>query len=165
MRSRPFYYLVLPFLDFCPRKWDGGNIACTGEIRNSHRILIGNAKERDHMQNMRVGRKQKWIYLKETGLEFVDFFIWLRWQPVAALVNMVMSSGSMKFDGIYLTEQLLASQRGLCFMQVVLSPFFACHSCAIEQQNEWCDNKSRTERGSLSVFSDVGLNASMCFNG
>jgi len=46
--------LTYPLLLIKPRRmrWTG-HVACTGEMRHSYKILVGNMKERDHLDDLR----------------------------------------------------------------------------------------------------------------
>jgi hypothetical protein len=84
------------------------------------RFLSENIKGRKHMEDLSVDGRIKWILKKQGGRVWIGF-IWLRIGKGGKLGS--CECGSEPSSSIkgrnFLTEQLLASQEGLCSMELV----------------------------------------------
>jgi hypothetical protein len=71
-------------------RW-AGHVVRVGKSRGVCRILVGNMRERDHLEDLRVDGKKilSWIYRKWDGGAWTGL-IWLRIRTWRPLVNVVM---------------------------------------------------------------------------
>jgi hypothetical protein len=60
-----------------------GHIACVGKMRNAYKIMVGNLKSREHLQDIGVDGRiiSEWTLEKQSG-KVITGFIWLR--PVSS---------------------------------------------------------------------------------